>query len=228
MNLIEFNDALLKKKNREVVSVPVLTAEDKALFNDLIMCNKNVKNAFDTAMSDTVFFHTYPDIKKIVGTKSIELFYAFKLGSDFTGVPNKAVYVLKIATQTYGATNTNRIINSVLQYLAPYANQSYEVDGETYTIKDVIENVTGKNANLLTDAIRKVKTPDKEVYEIWVPDANRVATIPIDIADLISNEDARNLYYDKKLGIMLGDTPIRTLNNRLGITQFDFNLEECV
>lgn len=229
MNLIEFNDKLLKKRNKIITVLPELTEEDKSLFNDLILSNKNVQNAFNNTESDTVFFSIYPDIKKIVGpAKSTELFYAFKMYEDFTGVPNKAVYVLKMAIRKYGVTNTNLIINSVLQYLTPYVDQAYEIDGETYTIKDVIENVTGKNATLLTDAVRKVKTPDKEVYELWIPDVNRVAVVPSDIAGLISNDDAYNLCYDKKLGIMLNGTPIRTFNNRLGITQFDFNLEECV
>lgn len=229
MNLIEFNDKLLKKRGKTPVSIPALSKEEKEVFNDLIMCNKNVRNAFDATNSDVSFYGTYPDIKKIVGKeRSVELFYAYKMNQDFPGVPNKAVFVLRLAARKYGVTNTNLIINSVLQYLAPYAEQSYEIDGETYTIKDVVENITGKNATLLTDSVRKVKTPDKDVYELWIPDVNRVAVVPSDIAALITDDDAYKLTYDKKVGIVLNGTPIRTFNNRLGITQFDFNLEECV
>lgn len=229
MNLLEFNDCLIKKRGKSVVSVPEITDEDRMLFNDLILCNNSVLNTFNKCTLDTEFYGVYPDIKKIVGKdKAVELFYAYKMNTYFPGIPNKIPYVLKIAVAKYGNVNSNMVLNSVLQYLTPYASDVYVVDGEEYTVKDILENVTGKNATLLTDSVRKVRTSVKNTYEFYVQDVDRVLVAPEDIADCISNEDAYNLSYDRERGVVLNDIPVRTLNNHIGVTQFDFNLTECI
>lgn len=232
MNLIEFNDKQLAgKKEIKGFKNPV-TVEDIEMFQKLIHMQKDIENSFNLTDDSNSFFAAYPDIKKIMGNEvGTECFYACKLNSLFQGVPNRIVYIIKKSVNYFKSVNPNKILNSVLPYISAYAEVEFTDGEETFIVKDILENVIGKPCQLITDSVRKVyggKNDICEWDEVWVPTANCVALLPKDISDLISLEDCRRLDYDSKLGVHLDNVPLRTFNNRIGITKYEFDLREAI
>lgn len=232
MNLIEFNDDQLSGKKVKKSFKKPPTLEDINMFQKLIHMQKDIENAYELTDDSNSFFTAYPDIKKIMeATIGTECFYACKLNTLFQGVPNRVVYVIKKAVEKYGIDSPNKILNSVLPYINAYSNSEFTDGEETFLVKDILENIIGKPCQLLTDSVRKVYGGKNEICEwdeVWVPTANVVALIPKDIIDLISVEDCRRIDYDKKLGIHLDGVPLRTFNNRMGITKYEFDLRESI
>lgn len=225
MNLIEFNNALLYSKKKQK-SINVITTEEVKQFQELLLIGKDVMNTFDSLEDSQSFYITYPSIKKIMGKNAVECFYASKLKMLYKGVPNKLIYILLKAIKKYGKDNINLALNSVIDYVKSYAEDEYTYDDETYSVKDIIESLTGHSVKLITDSVRAVQVND--YYEVWIPDVCKVALIPEDIVKSIDSKDLENLEYSSTLGIHLNGVPLRTFNDRLGVTKNDFDLRECV
>lgn len=226
MNLLEFNDRVMISK-KKTVSVPDFDNDKLIEFKELLAISPNMKNVFSAVDDSNAFFKMFPDVKKVIGAKiCAEVFYACKLGYYYDGIPSKLVYILNKAVKNCGRDFANLTVNSAVNLLRTYASAQYRYDGSTICVKDVLDNVFGKSVDLLTTAKMKIKTGD--VWEVFIPDVERVALMPDDIASMISYGDCDKLSFDINKGIMLGDVPVRTMNGRVGITRNDFDLRECI
>lgn len=227
MNLLELNDAILYGEKTKIVT-PKLSQDMLSTFQSLISSGQRIRMFYDQTDDVNSFFSLFPDVKQIVGTRvCVECFYACKLGYFMEGVPTKLTYIVqKMLSGEDNKLYVNRSMNAAVQLLTPYSNCEYEIAGECYTMKDVVENVVGSPIKLINSSVRKVKVRD--VWEVFVPDANRVALLPDGIGSSLSMDDCENLRYVRDLGIALNDIPIRTLGNRVGIVRDDFDLRECV
>lgn len=226
MNLLELNDAILYGRKKEI-SIPIISSEDLQLFKRTIAISAYNRKLFDSTDDANSFFAVCSDIKQIVGAKKcVECFYACKTGFYMKGIPAKLVYVLQKMTKEYGKEFPNVALNGSIQYIKPYVNCLFTVDNKQYDVKDVMENIYGKPIKLINTSVRKVAYGT--VSEVYISDAERVAIMPGGISDTMSQEDCEKLTYSTEYGIMLGDIPVRTLGNRLGITKDDFDLRECI
>ena len=191
---------------------------------------------FESTDDSNSFFAVCPGVKKIVGAfKSVECFYATKLGYYMKNVPMRLVYILNKLNISHQAKYVNVALNSAIPLLSNYAKCKYTAeDGTELDIKSVIENVYGRSIKLINSSMRKVEYDD--AVELYVPDekgkAGRVALLCPSMAKMLSPEDCEKVYYNHSLGITLrtnnGEIPIRTLGNRLGITRDEFDLRECI
>lgn len=228
MNLLEFNDRLMVNKSRKVVTVPIVTQEDCDLFRSLVSTSKTVSDMYEATDDATAFFTAFPDIKKIIGTqKCVEVFYACKLTYVCDGVPCRLVYIVNKMFNESGRVTVNLAINRALNLLKKYVDDVYIIEGKEYTVKDVIENAAGFSVKLLTSSVPKVKATN--CYEVYVANAERVALIPLDIAKMLPYDECEGIYFDRQLGLLMKNgTPLRCLNDRMGITRDDFNLVDCL
>ena len=228
MNLIELNEKIMSSSGKKEVIVPPITDDDVSTFVKILSISSTIKdaaNAYDDANS---FFKAYPHIRDVVGKgKCVEVFYGYKLGVAYCEIPNKLAYIIKMArNEENNEELPNVALARVVNLLKTYADSSYKTESGVLTVKSIIDNVYGRDVKLLTDGTRKVK--NGSLWEIWVPDIERVAIVPEDIALMLSFDDLCSLHYDFKLGIALGDKPLRTFGDRIGITRNDFDLRECI
>ncbi len=226
MNLLEMNDAILFGK-KNTVEVPIPSKGNLDTFQSLINSGKSIKMFYDQTDDANSFFALFPDVRQIVGSKiCVECFYACKVGYFMGGVPSKLLYIVtKMLSRNEAKVFVNRSINSAVQLLKPYMSNEYVLDGQKYTVKDVIENVAGAPVKLLNTSIRKTKVGQE--WEVFIPEVNRVAILPAGLGELLSMTDCENLRYVRELGIVLHDVPIRVMGNRVGITTDDFDLRNC-
>ena len=228
MNLIEMNDRLLVNKDRREVVVPEVTQDMCDRFRRLVASSNSVQNMYNNIEDANAFFMMYPDIKKIFGAGvCVEIFYVCKQKYVYDGVPAKLVYILNKTFNEGGLVHVNAALNRATALLKPYVNDVYVVDGMAVTVKDVIENIVGRSVKLLTSSVRKVKATD--CYEVYVPNAERVALLPMDIANMLPYAECEKIRFTKEKGLVIGDDVIvRCLNNRLGITRDEFDLISCI
>lgn len=226
MNLLELNDKILISK-KKTVNVPTFSDDKLKEFKEIISISMNMKNSFQMLDDSNAFFKAFPDVKKVLGVKiCTEIFYACKLGYYYEGVPAKLVYILQKAIVNHGKEYPNVTLNSAVNLLKPYACAQYKCNNNIVTVKDVLDNVFGYSVQLLTTAKTKIKPG--LYWEVFIPDVERVAIMPDDIASMISYGDCDKLSFDFRKGIMLEDVPVRTMNGRVGITKNDFDLRECI
>lgn len=227
MNLVEMNKAIMSKKRNEVVIKNQITQGDILLFYDMLNISKNIQTLFDSIDDSNTFFKIYPDFKKVLTNgKAVECFYAVKKGNIWEGVPMRLVYILTKAFESNGKELVNVTLNTATGLLAPYASDTYVYNDSKLTIKDIIDNVVGKSSKLLTASNPIVKY--KDCVEVFIPNANRVAVLPNDMVEYVTVDNCNTLQWDKTNGVTVEGVPLRTLNNRLGITRNDFDLRECI
>lgn len=227
MNLIEMNDKLLVNKAREYVNVPVITQELVDEFRRLINACKSALNAYNTVEDSGVFLTMYSGMKKIYGLDmATELFYASKLGFLYPGVPSKLVYILNKMVKDYGVVHVNDSLSRCVKLLSPFVGDVYTSGDTEVTVKDLIENFVGVPIKLLTSSVRKVKSTD--CYEVYVPNVERVALLPNDIANMLPYSECAKITFEKDKGLVIGDIVVRTMNNRLGVTKDDFDLRGTI
>lgn len=226
MDLLELNSKILSRKRVEVTPAE-FTDDDVKLFTELIGTSPQMLNVFQGVEDSSIFYKTYPDMRKIFGTaKSVEMFYAIKSGSYVKGVPAKLVYIIDKMFKEYDKGFINCAINAAVPLLAPYASDVYIVGDTKHKLRTLLEGAVGRDIKLITDECRKVDYDDYS--EVYIPDVKRVAVLPKDIADAITLPDCEKLNYNPKLGVCLADIPLRGFNGRLGITTDDFDLRECI
>lgn len=227
MNLIELNDKMLINKDKKKVVIPEFGQADVDEFRRLVHSSKSVGNSFDTSDDSTSFFAVYSDVKKCVGKDvAEELFYAAKLGFFYPGIPSRLAYILNRMTREYGVATVNESLSRCVKLLSPYVGDLYESNGVEVSLKDVIENFVGGPIKLLTSSVRKVKATN--CYEVYVPNVERVALLPGDIANSLPYAECAKITFDRNQGLVIGDLVLRTMNNRLGITKDDFDLREAM
>lgn len=227
MSVIEMNTLLVSKKGLKETEVRLLPQEVLTEFVECVNINDTIQSDFEVTNNHNSFFANYNNILKIVGKEyASDCFYAVKLGSYFKGVPNKVAYFLEQALQAYENTFVNSAFGCVYSILKPYEDKLFCSEAGQFTIKDIAENIIGRAVDLITIDIPKVKAGN--FYEIWVPTEKRVAIVPEDIGNTLSYENIEQLTFSTDKGICIGDTPIRTLNGRFGITSHDFDLRECI
>ena len=225
MNLIEMNDKLLISK-KKTVTIKEIPQEKLIEFKSLIAISKTVESAFETIEDANAFYKMFPYIKKLIGSNiCVEVFYACKLGYFYSGIPAKLLFILNKAIRSGDRMHINATLNKAVNLLRTYCDSQWKTDENVITMKDVIENIVGEPVNLITSSTLKVQA--KDCWEVYIKDAERVALVPNDIATMLSYGDCEKLQFDIGKGIVLGDVPIRTLNNRIGITKDDFDLREC-
>lgn len=227
MNLVEMNKAIMSKRRTEILMKNQITQEDIMLFYDMLSISKNIQSLFDSVDDSNTFFKIYPDFKKVLPNgKAVECFYAIKKGNIWEGVPMRLVYIITKAFENNGKDLVNRALNTATGLITPYASDTYIFGEESLTVKDIIDNIVGKNVKLLTLSNPIVKY--KDCVEVFVPNANRVAVLSGDIAEYVTVDNCDTLQWDKVNGLTIEGIPLRTLNNRLGITRDDFDLRECI
>lgn len=226
MNTIEFYDKIVNGKGIEV-DYPVITNDDVRKFYELLQVNDSIKLAADKTESSVAFYTAFPDIKKLIGAPiASEVFYAYKLGFIYSGVPNKLVYILYKAFKETDMKYPNLILWKAFKDVKSFVDRVYVSDKGKFTFKTILENVYGSSANIISSTTYKCLNND--VYEIFIESEDRIALVPKDIGDCLSEEDCRAITYDPALGLVLNETPIRRLNGRLGITFDDFDLREVI
>ncbi len=227
MNLIEFNDKLIVNNQRQKRTVPEVTQNDIDEFVQLMHSSRSLLNMYQTTEEFGDFIKVYPSIKKVYSIDlAEELFYASKLHYQYNGVPTKLVYIITKMFSTFGHNHVNDALSRSIKYLAPYLDDTYLVDGKEVTLKDVIEFFAKSQIKLLTSSVPKVKSLD--CYEVYVPDADRVALLPNDIASKLPYADCEKIVFDKQKGLVIEDIIVRTMNGRLGITKDDFDLRQTM
>lgn len=227
MNLVEMNKEIMSKKRKQIIIKNQITPDDILLFYDMLNISKNIQNLFESIDDAHTFFQTYPDFKKVLSNgKAIECFYAIKKGNIWQGVPMRLVYILTRVFEENDKQLVNTALNTATGLLSRYASDTYNFEGSSLTIKDIIDNIVGGNVKLLTLSNPIVKY--KDCIEVFVPNVNRVAILPLDMAEYVTLDNCSTLQWDKVNGITVEGIPLRTLNNRLGITRDDFDLRKSI
>lgn len=227
MNLIQMNDKLLVNKERKLVKVPEVTQELCDEYRRLMNASKSLLHVYETVEDATAFYVMYPSITKIYGSHlANELFYASKLSFLYPGVPCKLSYILNKIFKECGVVHVNDALSRGVKLVQPFVNDTYQCNGDEITVKDVIENFVGGPVKLLTSSVRKVKAAD--CSEVFVPNVERVALLPADIANVLPYAECEKIEFDKQKGLVIGDVIVRCMNNRLGVTKDDFDLRNCM
>lgn len=227
MNLIDMNDKLLVNKNRKLVKVPDVNQDMCDEFRRLIRAAGPVQGMYDSIEESSAFLTMYPGIRKIYGQDTAtELFYACKLGFHYPGVPCRLVYILNKLFKEFGVVHVNDSLSRAVKLISPFVDDLYESNGVEVTVKDVVENFVGAPIKLLTSSVRKVKATD--CSEVYVPNVERVALLPADIANVLPYAECAKILFDRDKGLVIGDVIVRCMNNRLGVTKDDFDLRSCM
>jgi hypothetical protein len=226
MSLIDLNNAIIYGK-KKVTCVPKISNEDLILFKNTLAISALMTNVYNNTDDANSFFTVYPSVKQIIGTKKcVECFYACKLGYYIEGVPSKLVYIVNKIFKENDKRFVNKSLNTALPLLKPYVNCQFKGTNDDYTVKDIIENACGHSVKLLTPAELKVQVGTD--WEVFIPNVERVALLSDELGSQFSYQDCERLEFKKDLGIVLGNIPIRTLNNKLGVVKDDFDLRECI
>lgn len=227
MTLLELND-IIAGRYKESVGANAkrrdLTEEEFEAFRALLNIDDSYGKMLQQTEIASEFYETCPIIETLTDKEIQEdVFYAAKLGYYFVGVPSKLVYILRKAIRQYESPNL-AISALDTRVIAKYLKEGALAEG--ITIKQVIEKLLGTNFELLSDYNRKVQF--RTYYEVYIPNTDRVALIPSEIAGYIeSYEDLKSLQFDSELGITIHGKPLRTLDGRLGVTVNDYDLREC-
>lgn len=228
MSVIKLNEIIMNTDKEDVERI-ILSPEDIRNFQNLLAINSQVRKIFEAEEEASSFFKAYPDIAELTPKEKREdIFYAVKLEQYYKGVPNKLIYILKKLIKALdGRVLPNHIIELGEHLLTPYAKKNYVSEFGRFTFKDILENVCNQTITLLSDSNYLVKISG-EVYEVYIPDMQRVALLPSDIASRLTYEDCLNLHYEPDKGVCLNGSPLRTWGNRLGILHNDFDLVEVL
>lgn len=226
MTLIEMNELMLNGEKKEV-NYPVASDDLLYTFSEILGISPAIVSAVNDFEDSDAFFKTYADIREIIGTKfASDIFYAYKLGFYYHGVPGKLCYVVSKIKEFDGGETPNTAIKAASKLLTKYVGNVYTSEHGSYTVKDVIDNIFGKSVELLTDGKRIVN--NGKCYEAYVSDIDRVVILPDDIGKSLTFDECYSLSFDKNIGVLCNGEALRFRNNRVGITKDDFDLRECV
>lgn len=224
MTILEMSDIINSAAKEKKCSA--VTDEALSTFAEIISISPAIKSTADQVIDAKVFYAMYPSVREAVGiSESVDVFYAYKMGYAYVGIPNKLCFILKhmksIEPEAY-----NLGLQRAQNLIKKYIGDVYCYEDSRISFKDVLDNIYGQSVKLLSDGVRKVQ--HKGFWEVYIPDIDRVALMPDDIGSALSFEDCCALKWDKNVGITLNGEGIRFMRGRIGITTNDFDLRECV
>ena len=168
----------------------------------LLSINPSYLMAIKLTESAAMFYQACKDIKSLIPQEYQEdVFYAIRSGNRLKGVPAKLTTLLNKAKSMHNYPN---VALSMIpeEELSVFSQAGVLPEG--ITIADVVCNVWGENG--------KVSLFDT------------VVIMPKDISDTLQDRDVANVVYDVEKGLILGDTILRKVNGRFGITKSDIDM----
>ncbi len=226
MTILEKNE-IIRGKYKESLNTTgkVLAAsEDVQLFRKLLTYNDGYFKWFSQTEDYKEFYEAFELFDKAFHKNLKEdVFFAAKLGCIFEGVPSRLAFIIKKALRE-NPTNNTAIESIDERTFGSYLKKGSLPEG--ITILDVIEQLVGSSVQLISSHRRKVENRDGS-YDIYVQNVDRIVIVPKDIGDMINSlEDLKNINYRKGIGVCIDDTPLRTLNGRVGVTVKEYDLRE--
>lgn len=200
----------------------------------------------DSKIQNILMYDTWPALQKSLVDSGImslmdykNVYYSFKCYSVLEGIPSELLYYLykiqKDAEQFKYAPNY--YLYKIYRFLEPYVTNLYATEGGTFSLLELILNITGlDDIKLLQDYNRIVKVNtdmENPVYEAFFEqDKVRAITIlPNDIGKQMTEDNWRKVKYQVGTGLYLptGEDRkilLRTMGSRLGIREDDFRLDK--
>lgn len=220
-SLLEINDMFKLKGLANDTVTDLSTAEEVQDFKKLLLLSPAIEKNFLSTSSAVEFFKSAPELQKgLSKIKKMDLFYAAKSDMLLEKVPSYIVYFINQAYKkcNYPNLTVSRLSLSLIK-------EFISMLPEGISLLNVLENIAGQRAELFNSAVRK--TEFKGVYELYIPNIDKVAIIPKAIADEINTiDDYQSVQYVKGVGVCLGSIPLRVFNGALGIVCNEFNLLE--
>jgi hypothetical protein len=228
MTLLEINEIFngkFKTDEESVKPISVMKMEDWQAFRELLALNETYTDGLRMTENSKEFYEAYPIFDECIPNSVKEdVFYASKLGFFYEGYPCKLVYILREALKRYENVN---VAISAIDYRGIQKFIKKGALGEDKTIATIIYSLLGKKVKLISKSRRMVENKPGE-FEVYIPNVDRVALLPEDIASRIDNlSDLKSLQYEKNVGIHINGQYLRTFNGRIGITLDDFDLREA-
>lgn len=231
VKLIEFNELLDRKSTgiteKQELKFKCVTEDSIKAFANYLSAFNGLSKSLNSTDDYKEFFSSCPILDAVIPDNEKEdLFYEFKLGYFYRGVPCKLVYILQKALMKYDSPNV--AISAINQTLiTPYVEKNLLPEG--VSVKDIVCNLINSDFKLLTSSNIKVKY--KDWYEVYISGSDRVAIFTEDIAKLIDNrDDIRSIEFDPQVGLVLKGIPIRTMAGHLGILSDEYDMRtlyEC-
>lgn len=220
-SLLEINDMFKLKGLANDTVTELSTIEEVQDFKQLLLLSPAIEKNFLSTSSAVEFFKSAPELQKgLSKVKKMDLFYAAKSDMLLEKVPSYIVYFINQAYKkcNYPNLTVSRLSLSLIK-------EFISMLPEGISLLNVLENIAGQRAELFNSAVRK--TEFKGVYELYIPNIDKVAIIPKAIADEINTiDDYQSVQYVKGVGVCLGSIPLRVFNGALGIVCNEFNLLE--
>lgn len=220
-SLLEINDMFKLKGLANDTVTELSTIEEVQDFKKLLLLSPAIEKNFLSTSSAVEFFKSAPELQKgLSKVKKMDLFYAAKSDMLLEKVPSYIVYFINQAYKkcNYPNLTVSRLSLSLIK-------EFISMLPEGISLLNVLENIAGQRAELFNSAVRK--TEFKGVYELYIPNIDKVVIIPKAIADEINTiDDYQSVQYVKGVGVCLGSIPLRVFNGALGIVCNEFNLLE--
>lgn len=190
----------------EKTSIYVATPEDAHRWADLFGRSVLAGKLLPSTDSASEFFRIESDLAHLIPQREhAEAFYSMKLGYCVPGVPAEFIYFAQKVYQQY------KICNLVCPLLPKHTatmakRKSYLSSG--YTLRDVLCSFVNPNFTALTEEKQVVRCGDW--YELWLPQCDMVAAVPIAVGEKLHNEDVARICLTDK-GLMLDQVPLSAL-----------------
>lgn len=201
------------------------TADMLNKFMEIAKISKAYSYYLKITESSQQYWSACKDIKQLFPSECLEdIFFTFKSGKHYDGVPSKLVYLLNKAKNNYKYPNLSLISISSKDLL----EFCYEDSLKDCTILDVLCNVWQSDIKVLSSYRKRAQFGNAvEIYVNKTSEGkiiNRIAVLPQDIADLLSDKDISSITFDNKKGLMFSGGLVRQLSGHVGITMSDFDL----
>lgn len=219
---VDFTKNISYKRERKLYRDPNTENTEKSIksLKVLLSTVPQMKQLFDESEDAASFFEAF-DVFAKTKTADEEAFYQMKVGYHLNGVPTKVIYILNKAIKENGTEYPNLTLQSVYKLLKKYDDFCFKNNDAEITLVDIIYFVFKDKFDLITPRRNRVG------IETYIADSDRIALIPDDITECISEE----ITYDKDRGLITNingkSVEIRTLPNKIGITTDDFDLRKA-
>ena len=236
MKLIDFvktcNNA--KEPYEHCVDISPNFEEEYATWLSIVTSTQYFNTAFDATNNSKVFYAEYKNLEFPYGKQlAAEFFYMTKLKTEFNrdyrykGIPAKLEYLIR-AAQTLPWETPNQLLSMCYRAINEFAPYTYETSAGVLNLLGVFSIIIQEDFEPVTDAVRKVYNEYHNVYEVYVENVDMIAFLPEDIAGCIRAKDLDVVTFDKKIGLLYKNIPLRTLGGRIGLTTDDFDLRNAV
>lgn len=222
MNPLEIIDYITGKKYLDKVKEEPFRSDENT-FNDIIrIFSKGVFVEDNIKATDNykVFYENEPDIARLVpDDRKEEYFYAMKIEQCSSAIPAKYLFLLKKCYETYGTLNNLGLVlpKSNLKVLFSEGTIS-----EGYTLEQIIKSLVDKSYSPFRKGSYKNEVGD--FVEVYLEKVNRVAILPKDIADKLTDEDIKQIEV-KKGALTLAGVNILKTGKYVGVCDRVYNLK---